>query len=274
MKYKLLATDLDGTLLNKDAALTPLNIAAVKKARESGLNIIIASGRSHESVKRFNKELGLVDENSFGISFNGSVVYKADTMEVLFESLLKADECMKIYQTVKACDKDAPLILYTMPGDIVYYEVKDDDIDRYYNYTHMKSLKVADLRELITNGAAKFLIRKEPAKLQKLYNELKDELKDVCELVFSAPHLLEFGVLGNNKAVALEFLTNHLGISMKEVAAAGDNYNDMEMIKAAGLGIAVANAVPEIKEAAGYITESDNNENALAEIVEMLLSKG
>lgn len=271
MKYKLLATDLDGTLLNKDTALTSLNVEAVKKARERGLNVLIASGRSHESIKRFNKELGLIDENSYGISFNGAFVFKANTMEILFSSPLRANECKEIYKVVKAYDKNVPLILYTLPGDRVYYESEDENINTYYTFTNMKASKVSDLRDFVRNGAAKFIIRKDPAELQKLYETVKEELKDVCELVFSAPHLLEFGVLGNNKAVALEFLAGHLGISMEEVAAVGDNYNDMEMIKAAGLGIAVANAVPEVKEAADYITKNDNNENALAEIVEMLL---
>ncbi|MCL2565658.1 MAG: Cof-type HAD-IIB family hydrolase [Defluviitaleaceae bacterium] len=273
MKYKLLATDLDGTLLNKEAALTPLNIAAIKKARTLGLNTIIASGRSHESIKKFNKDLGLVDENTFGISFNGSVVYRANTMEVLFESLIKPYDCMEIYRVVKAYDKDAPLILYTMPGDKVYYEVDDENIDRYYTYTNMNALRVPNLRAIAKNGAAKFLVRKEPAELQKFYEAVRGELESVCELVFSTPHLLEFGVLGNNKAVGLEFLAGYLGISMEEVVAVGDNYNDLEMIKAAGLGVAVANAVPEIKEAADYITKSDNGEDALAEVVEMLLSE-
>ena len=273
MKYKLLATDLDGTLLNKTSLLSAVNIAAVKKARAKGLNVIIASGRSHESIKNFNAELGITDKNAYGISFNGAVVYKADTMEILFEKRLDASACDKIYRAVKAYDKDAPLILYTPAGDTVYYERSDPSIERYYTRSKLSSEMVSDLRPLYENGVAKLLIRHDPVLLRELYEAVKGELEGVCEMVFSAPHFLELGVLGNSKASGLEFLGDYLGFGLSDMAAAGDNYNDIEMIEAAGLGIAVANAVDELKAVADFVTEADNDHDAVAEIIGRILKQ-
>jgi len=271
MKYKLLATDLDGTLLARDHTLSEANISAVKKARSSGLNLIIASGRSHESIKHFNKKLGLYDKDSYGIAFNGSTVYKADTMEILFEKRLEAANCIEIYNAIKAADKTAPLILYTPSGDTVYYEKPDPSIERYYRNSKIQSAQVDDLRTLCAGGVAKLLIRQDPAKLRELYANIKDKLTGVCEMVFSAPHFLEFGVVGNSKAQGLEFLADYLGFGLCEVAAIGDNFNDMEMIEAAGLGIAVANAVPELKAKAGFVTEADCDNSAVAEALEKVM---
>lgn len=270
MKYKLLATDLDGTLLNKDSIISKENIEAVKNARASGLNVVIASGRSHESIKPFNKILGLVDDNAYGISFNGAVVYKAKNMEILFEKRLSSADCEKIYKVVKAFDKNAPMMLYTPQGDTFYFEIPDPSIAAYHKHTKIYSQLVPDLRSVSTEGAAKLIIQQEPALLQQLYAAIKAELAGVCELMFSAPHFLEFGVLGNSKASALIFLSSYLGIDISEVAAVGDNFNDMEMVKAAGFGVAVSNAVDELKAAADFVSTADNNSDAVAEVLALL----
>lgn len=271
MPCKLLAFDLDGTLLNDSGELTPGNMAAIRRAKEAGLNVIIASGRSHSSISKFNQALGLTCENSFGISFNGAVVYKTATMEILHETRLGRAECEKIYKAVKAYDPDAPLILYTPRGDKVYYEVENANIDKYYQHTNMRWQRVPSLLELTTEGAAKFLVRQEPEEIIRMQDAISAELSDVCELVSSAPHLLEFGVRGNNKACGLKFLTDYLGINMEEVATAGDNYNDLEMIEAAGVGFAVANAVDELKAVADYVTVRDNNTDVAEEIIAQVL---
>ena len=272
MRYKLLACDLDGTLLNSSAEFTPGNISAIRRAVESGMNVVIASGRSHASINRFNQALGLNCKNSYGISFNGAVVYNAGTMEILYERRITEDVCEKIYKAVKSYDPKAPLILYTMSGDTVYYEEDDEHIERYYNYTTMSKQRVPSLLELTNGGVAKFIVRCDPEDVRKMKESISHELKDSCELIISAPHLLEFGVLGNNKACGLKFLAEYLGIRMDEVAAIGDNYNDLEMIQAAGKGFAVANAVDELKAHADYVTSRDNDNDAVAEVIEMLLA--
>ena len=270
MKYKLLACDLDGTLNNSSGKLTDGNKAAIKKAMDSGLHFAICSGRSQVSVDAFNKELGLNVPGGFGISFNGGVVYKADTLEILYEHRMPRAEALRVIDALRAIDPETPVIVY-VEGNLIYYTEDNENIAGYANRVDIKKQKVDSFEE-IPSDILKMLIRWDPDKLVKLHNAVKEKIEDFCDIVFSEKHLLEFAPKGSTKAEGIRFLAEHLGLDMEETVAMGDNFNDAEMICEAGLGIAVNNAVDEIKAMAGYITGNNNDNDAVKEAIEMLLS--
>jgi hydroxymethylpyrimidine pyrophosphatase-like HAD family hydrolase len=119
----------------------------------------------------------------------------------------------------------------------------------------------------------KLIIRWEPEKLAVLMDDIRYRVQPHCDMFLSANNFLEFAPLGSNKATGLKVLSDYLGLDMNEVVAVGDNFNDMDMIMAAGLGIAVNNAVEEVKAIADYITQADNDNNAIKEVVEMVLKE-
>ena len=271
MKYKLLACDLDGTLNNSKGKLTEGNKDAIKKAGENGLRFVICSGRSQISVDAFNKELGLNVPGGFGISFNGGVVYKADTLEVLYERRMPREDALRVIEAIKLIDPETPVIVY-VEGNLIYYTDENENIAGYASRVDIKKQKVDSFEE-IPSDILKMLIRWDPEKLIKLHDSLKDKIEDICDIVFSDKHLLEFAPKGSNKSEGLSFLADYLGLDMSETAAMGDNFNDAEMICDAGLGIAVNNAVDEIKAMAGFVTKSNNDNDAVKEAIEMLLAQ-
>ena len=269
MKYKLLACDLDGTLNNSSGRLTGGNKEAIKKAGEEGLHFVICSGRSQNSVDAFNKELGLNVAGGFGISFNGGTVYKADTLEILYERRMPRADALKVIEALREIEPQTPIIVY-VEGNLIYYTEDNENIAGYANRVDIKKKKVDSFDEIPTD-ILKMLIRWDPDKLINLHDFVKDKIDGFCDIVFSEKHLLEFAPKGSNKAEGLRFLASHLGLNMEETVAMGDNFNDAEMISEAGLGVAVKNAVDEVKAMAGYVTKNDNDNDAVKEVIEMLL---
>ena len=269
MKYKLLASDLDGTLNNNSGQLTCGNKQAIKQAMESGLHFVICSGRSQNSVAPFNTELGLSAAGCFGISFNGGVVYKADTLEVLYEHRMPRADALKVIEAIKSADPQTPVMVYVQ-SNLIYYTDDNENIMKYAGKVDIKKQKVESF-ETIPGDILKMLIRWEPDNLIKVHDFVKDKIDGFCDIVFSDKHLLEFAPKGSNKSEGLRFLAEHLDVDMSQTVAIGDNYNDAEMIRDAGLGVAVKNAVDEIKATADYVTLNDNDNDAVKEVIEMVL---
>jgi len=270
MKYMLLASDLDGTLNNSSGRITEGNKEAIRKAVESGLNFVICSGRSQNSVDAFNKELGLNEPGCFGISFNGGTVYKADTLEVLYEHRMIRADALRVINAIKTIDPQTPVMVY-VEGNLIYYTDDNENIAGYAGRVDIKKRKVESFEE-IPSDILKMIIRWDPDKLIKIHDLVKAEIEDFCDMVFSDSHLLEFAPKGSNKSEGLRFLAGHLGLDMVQTVAMGDNYNDAEMIRDAGFGVAVENAVDEIKAMADYVTGNNNDNDAVKEVIELLLN--
>jgi len=269
MGYKLIAIDLDGTLLTDNKEFTEGNREAITRALDAGLRVVIASGRPHLTLARFNKMAGLDYEGSVGMAFNGSVVYDAHTMEVLSEHRLSPEDCLAVYRAVTETDPDAPLILYT--DNLMYYE--HEDVQKYNSNANVNFIRVPSMPEQFSRGAVKLQIRWTQEDVLRIYHGVKDRLAGVCEITFTGEGLLEFLLLGMSKSTGLSFLTDYVGISMQDVVAIGDSHNDMEMVRDAGLGIAVRNAVDVVKDAAQLILTANNNEDAIKEAVDYILSQ-
>ena len=269
MKYKLLASDLDGTLNNSKGIITAGNKEAIKKAVQNGLHFVICSGRSQASVDAFNKELGLNVAGCFGISFNGGVVYKADTLEVLYEHRMAKNDALKVIAAIRSVEPDAPIMVYAADNSFYYVE-ETEDILSYSSKVVINMKKIESFDEIQTD-VLKMIIRWDHERLIKIQDFVKDKINGFCDMVFSDSHLLEFAPKGSNKSEGLRFLAEHLGLDISEAVAVGDNYNDAEMIRDAGLGVAVNNAVDEIKDMAGYVTKNDNDNDAIKEVIDMIL---
>jgi len=266
--YKLFATDVDGTLIDHNFNLCNQNKAAISAAQAKGINIVLCSGRSHESLKFFARDLGIVAPGNFLIGFNGCTIYDLHEDKILFEHGLDIEPAIAALAAFEASGIAAEPIVYLNSREVL---IKNHGTwSREYMQTSKVSAIIADdqiaaLRD--RDSISKIIFIGENGSLQALNTALKKALGDRATVLFSAEYLLEVMTVNTDKGVALAWLCKYLGINMASTIAMGDNYNDIPMIEAAGHGIAVANAVSELKAVANYITDADCENGAVAEVV-------
>jgi Cof subfamily protein (haloacid dehalogenase superfamily) len=269
--YKLFATDLDGTLLDDFGMLPEVNKEYIQKITDSGVLVALCSGRSHESLAWFEKQLSLDKPGCYGISFNGGIVYNAHSGEILSDIRMKRELALELADDIKlaACGMDIGLGVYA--GTNLYAEQSIEAVSGYANKSGIKVTKLDSFSE-IKQDVTKLLVKGENAQLEVLNKKMLASVRGRCQMYFTASDLLEFIPQESGKGRGLCILAEKLGIDISETIAVGDQVNDVDMIKAAGLGVAVANAVDRVKAAAGYITRADNNAGVMKEIAQKFLS--
>ncbi|MDR1067139.1 MAG: Cof-type HAD-IIB family hydrolase [Clostridiales bacterium] len=266
--YKLLAMDLDGTLLNDNGEFPAKNKLAIKEAIESGVKACVCSGRSYMSLLRFERELGLDCEPNYGVCFNGSIVYKTWNRDIILDRRVRNETAVSIARRLKRFDGD--VVMYVK--DMLFIEEETARLKDYVNRSRVIATVVKSFDD-IKDDVSKVLLKSEPESLRTAAEYMGEVTKGECNQFFTEPTLLEYTALDATKGAALAFLAERVGIGMNEVIAAGDHNNDVSMIEAAGMGVAVANAIPAAKRAAKYITKADNNDGAIYEIVDRFIKK-
>ena len=262
--YKLIALDMDGTLLKEDKTISSRTKKTLEKARERGVKVVLASGRPIEGLSKYLEELDLLSENDYVLSYNGALVQNVGNKEIVATNGLTGRDLDLLYNISKeigvnihAFSKSEGLIT---PKNNKYTELE----------ATINGIKVME-KDFGLVGANEEIIKimmiDEPEILEKAIEKLPKDLYEKYTIVRSAPYFLEFLNVDGNKGEGLKALSEHLGINEKEVIAMGDAGNDRHMIEYAGLGVAMGNAFPEIKEIANYVTMT-NEEDGVAHVIE------
>jgi len=264
--YKLIACDLDETLLTTtDPHVSKVNADAVKKLRSLGVKFVPATGRNFLTIKETLEELDLYDrENEYAISLNGAVLSENHNDRILYFHGIDFDLVKEIYERSK--QYDVGLHVYTdtetYVKDLPVYE-KEILSDRGLDF-----IEFNDIEEFRDRKLAKILyINRDYNYLKKVEQDFTDIL-DYVDLSYSSNRYFEFNAKGVNKGNGLRKLCEILNIDLSEVIAIGDNFNDLTMIEAAGLGVGVANAIPGMREHFDVITKNDCGHGAVAEVIE------
>ncbi len=264
--YKLIALDVDGTILNDDSQLPQINKDYAKKIQELGLKIALCSGRSHASLSRIENELGLLKEDDYGICFNGSIVFKSKPYTILREVFLGNLLASQILKDLKSYNVE--VLIYI--SDLLYAMTYDKYIQAYYERCRVPIIMVKDFSE-IKDEITKVVVMGDSSELLKVSADLRPIYSDKCNTFFSSDTLFEFTHPLAIKGTGVAFLADYLNIDLKDVIAVGDNENDASMIKNAGLGIAMPNGSETAKEVADYIAVTNNNQGVLKEILDKFL---
>lgn len=259
-KYRLIAMDLDDTLLTDDLTVSDRTIDAMKKAISQGVHLTIATGRMFASAQRIAKQVGL---NVPIITYQGSLIRNLLDEEVLYERSVPAEEARKLYEYTR----EHGLHLQTYIDDKLYSFDDGDKLAAYAKLSGIPYIVEPDFDRLPPGNHTKLIIIDDPAKLDDLFPILRDYMGEEVHMTKSKANFLEFLHREGTKGHALRFLAEHYGFSMEETIAMGDAWNDREMIEAAGLGVAMANAVPALREIADYVTLG-NNEDGVAHVLE------
>ncbi|MBO7747773.1 HAD family phosphatase [Paenibacillus sp. MWE-103] len=253
MTYKLIAIDIDDTLLTDDIVVTPGTKAALAAAIERGVFVTLATGRMFPSAKKIAKQIEL---NVPIITYQGSMVKTLLDEQVLYERYVPEDAARELYAFCKA--NGLHLQLYI--DDILYVQEDNDKARAYSALSNIPFAVEPDFESLLAKPSAKMLMIDDPARLDEVAEQLAPLIGDRAHITKSKPHYLEVTNKEGTKGHAIAFMAEHIGCTLDEVIAIGDSWNDHEMIEAAGLGVAMGNALPKLKEIAQYVTKTNNEE--------------
>ena len=267
-KIKAIVMDVDGTLTNGKKQITEKTKEVLLKAQSKGIKLILAPGRPTTGLIGFAKELEMDKNNGLLVSFNGSKVVDCETFEELFNEPMSIEEGkavlehMKKFEVRPMVDKGEYMLvnnvfdnkIYARNGqeiNIIEYESRGG------NY---KLCEIDDLAEYIDYPLNKILTAGQPDYLNEHYREMMEPFKDKLSCMFTADFYFEFTAKGIDKAKALETVLKPMGINEGEIISFGDGQNDLSIIKYAGIGVAMENAVDELKEQADEITLSNEDD--------------
>lgn len=271
MKYKLLVLDLDGTLTNSKKQITSFTKETLITAQEQGLRIVLASGRPTYGITPLAKKLKMEHFGGYILSFNGGKIIDYTTNKVLFSQTLSPDILPILYKRAW----DAGLTILSYNGKYILTENAEDKYVQYESFLTKMKIKETDnfLRDL-HQPADKCLVVGEPEDLVPLEEKLRQELGRHINAYRSEAFYLELVPKGIDKAASLAKLLEKIQISPEYIVAVGDGYNDISMIRYAGLGVAMKNAQEPVKAIANYITPQTNDEDGVAWLVKKLIDEG
>lgn len=279
MSIKAIVLDVDGTLLTSEKKISLKTKEKLIAVQEKGIRIILASGRPTNGMFYLADELNMQDYGGYLISYNGGAVHECRTGKQLLNQTMAVEKCREILEHLKKFDV-IPMINdneYMYVNDVykqtLYLENGEEkDIIEYESRGgNFKLCEQDDLAEFLEFPLNKILIAGQPSYLKEHYQEIYSPFTESVTAAFSAPFYYEFTDLGIDKAKALKIVCEQLSITSDALIAFGDGQNDRSIIEFAGTGVAMGNAVEEIKEIAKTVTLS-NNKDGIAIALDRLLS--
>ena len=265
--YKIIASDLDETLLSRDTRrVSERNLEAIRRASEMGVKFVPASGRGYATIQGTLEELGLRDkENEYIISFNGGAITENKNNRRLFFKGITYEKMKMIFDA--GLGYDVCTHIYT--DDTVYiYNINEGEKKFLWHRMDYVPIRKEEIQMLADKPLAKILFQNTDVRyLEKIAKDLEPITGDTF-VSYSSNRYVEFNQQGVNKGQGLLRLAEILGVDPKDTIAIGDNDNDLTMIQAAGLGCCVSNATEAVKKNSDYIAGADCDEGGVAEIIE------
>lgn len=269
MAYEMIVLDLDGTLTNSQKIITEKTKQALMNIQKNGIKVVLASGRPTAGILKLAEELCLDEYEGYILSFNGGRIIDVKTKEIIYNKVLPNTMIPNIFKAVKELGVG---ILTYEENEIILGNGVDE-----YNRLESKingipMREVEDFASYINFPINKCLLTGHPERILHAEEVLKDKFGEYLNIYKSEPFFLEIMPLNIDKAYSLSKLLEHVGLSRKQMVCCGDGYNDLTMIRYAGLGVAMANAQAEVKREADFITCS-NDEDGIAYVVSKFFEK-
>lgn len=265
MNKKIFFTDIDGTLLNDAKELTEATKEIIKRLMEKGNILVLISGRPLKSVIETASHLAISHKNLYYVANNGGMIMEAETQKIIMEKRLTFEQTEYL---LTACEK-AGVHSHTYTDETIVSKRQSKELTFYQKTIHMPSLITEDIIGALDKPPFKCLAISidDMAKLKQLRESLLPWAEGQVTLIFSNDKLLEMFPADSGKGKALVALSNYLDIPIENTLAAGDQDNDISMLQAAGVGVAMANGASHVKEIADKITPATNNEDGLVPIL-------
>ncbi|MFQ5934516.1 MAG: Cof-type HAD-IIB family hydrolase [Dehalococcoidia bacterium] len=268
MGYRLLAFDLDGTLYDRHAGPTipSRTREAVDRVRRLGAEVTIATGRMFNSTLRFSTELGLTTPI---ICFQGALVIDPVTEEVIWERRIPVDVAKDVIGLLEGLG----LTPYVFVRDSFYVHKRNLRVEQYEDALNVQAEEVGDLGGFLEEDPTKLVVVGNDGQISEAMHRTQEAFGPTLSIVKTYDTLCEIGHPEGSKAKALSFLARRLGVSREETVAVGDSPNDVDMIRWAGLGVAMANSPTEVQSAADLVIKPVSQEGVV-EFLDSLISEG
>lgn len=260
MAIKLVAVDMDDTLLDDTLKVSPRTCEAIRKAQERGVIVTIATGRMFSSVLPFAKQLNI---QAPVISYNGGMVRYPVSKEVLFHQSIDGEIAGKIVKLFR----EHGWYLQSYMNDELYVVERCEKAKSYEILAGIQAIAMGDEFYTMVHEPTKMLSLAEPHEIQEIQQVIHKELGETIFLATSKSNYLEITHPKVNKGHALAILAEQLMIHQDEIMTIGDSNNDYPMIEYAGFGVAMGNASDRVKGIAQAVT-ADNNHHGVAEAIE------
>jgi Cof subfamily protein (haloacid dehalogenase superfamily) len=265
MRFRLIAADLDDTLLDENSEISSRSREAIRKAVAQGVKFVIATGRMFKTSITFMADLGLNSDSPL-INYHGALIKKAQSKEIIFHRPLKNSLAVALAEEAERRNCHVSVFI-----DDELYISEDSEYSRYYqNLAKIDSRKVGSLSAFLINcGAApsKMSIIRWDGTIDDLESDFRDSFGDKLSILQSRPYFLEITDRRATKGQALRWLAEQEGIRPEEVIAFGDGHNDLDMLRYAGMGVAVANARPAVLAVADLVADT-NSDDGVAKVIE------
>jgi len=264
MPYKLIALDMDDTVLGSDKNISPRTMSAIKQAIAQGHIVAIATGRPIVALDRYTDLLELVDTPI--ITYNGAKVVHTRDHRVLYQENLDKQTALEVFTRGKAYG----VAQFVWSNDRLYQFEENEQTERYTSRAHVKPILSADIGPLAEEGITKILWVDSAPAIEEYQQALAGTLTGDVTFCTSSPLFLEFFSSKVSKGLTLKFLGEYHGIAQSEIIAVGDQDNDIPMLQYAGLGVAMGNALEEVKAVADFVTLT-NDEDGVAHVIEKFM---
>lgn len=263
--YKLIATDIDDTLLTHDRKLTTATKNALINAQKNGVILALCSGRPVQGMVSLAKELELDKFGGYIIAYNGANIYDVTTEKIIFEKNLSVEQIHKLYDLSQK--HGVGIHTYSATHVLAEKEYKYTKVE--CNITGMPLEIISEFKKTVNNPVVKAIMVDEPEILRSIEKSVINETDGMYN-TFSKPYFFEFMNNGVDKGLSLKYLCEKLNIKSQEVISFGDSHNDLPILEYAGKAVAMENAVDEAKKIADFMTKS-NDEDGICHALELFL---
>lgn len=262
---KLIALDLDDTLLTKELKITPITVKALRDAAAKGIYIVPCSGRAENGILQFVRTLELAGtkEGRYVIALNGSEIFDLHTRTTIYSRKVPFDVLEFVYD--EALKRGLPCQVYNSTTTFANVDNEFTHIDAKLCKLNMEI--VPEFREFLRPGHTKMLVPGDEKVIAEFCAFLKRELDGRAVIFTSKPYFLEVMPPNCGKGEAIEWLANHLGIDNSKTMAFGDSMNDESMIRMTGYSVAMCNGLEYIQDIAKFVTRKSNEEDGIGDFI-------
>ncbi|MBR1572733.1 MAG: HAD family phosphatase [Lachnospiraceae bacterium] len=259
--------DFDETLLNTDKTVSEENVRALRDAQKRGDYLAFTTGRPFYGGSFLFKRLGISTYNCFLLCFHGALVYDLDRECIIHKTVMDKTNLVPLLEEINS----RGIYLEAFSKDMLYCLEENDFTHRYAATTQEPFTVVDSIDEIVSHDIYKVMAidYNSREELYKLQNKMENNSDNCFDSFFSNKWFYEFTEIGANKGEALRTLAKHLNLSISDTVAVGDEQNDISMIEAAGVGVAMINGKENVKAVADVITTNDNNHGGVAEILNL-----
>ena len=266
LDVRMIALDLDDTLLDKDTRISDGNVRALQKAAAQGIYVVLCSGRAEDAILPYVHRLDIAgtEAGRYLIAINGCSIFDLHKRVQIYSRTVSGD----ILRHANEEAKKAGLFGEVYTPTTIYMPESTEWTDLDVKLCKLKGEVVPDFDNFILKGFSKMLIPGQPEVLQELQAKLKADFGKDAVVFISKPYFLEILPPDCGKGEALTWLAAHAGVAQEQTMGFGDSMNDESMIRMAGYGVAMSNGLPYIQEAAAFVTEQDNDHSGVGDFIE------